>query len=211
MLAQLGYWYLGSPGPSLLGGVEQTLSSALINIAWALLFLFLLPLLTLKLFRQPLKNIGLSWGNFHLGIILVLVLSPIVVLFMYIGSTDANLQNTYPWAGAWAGLSLQTLLIWVAIYALYYLSFEFFYRGFILKGFAKEIGLKQAMWLQVIFSVMIHFGKPLAETIAAIPAGFGFGLLALKTRSLLYPILLHLIIGISTDIFSLLRQGLLLP
>ncbi len=129
---------------------------------------------------------------------------------MYIGSANLDVQNTYPWAGPWVGSSLTTLLIWIVLYAFYYLSFEFFYRGFILKGFAKEMSLTQAMWLQVMLSVMIHLGKPSAETIAAIPAGFGFGLLALKTHSLLYPILLHLIIGISTDIFSLLRQGLFL-
>ena len=209
LLAQLAYWHLGSPGPSLLGSAERTLNAALINIASALLFLFLLPLLTLKFFKHSLKDLGFSWGNFRLGAILVLVISPIALLLMYIGSANLALQNTYPWAGPRVGSSFIALLTWAACYALYYLSFEFFYRGFILKGFAAEIGLTQAMWLQVTFSVMIHLGKPPAETIAAIPAGFGFGLLALKTSSLLYPILLHLIIGISTDIFSLLRQGLL--
>ena len=210
LLAQLAYWHLGSPGPSLLGNSEPNLSSALINIVWALLFLFLIPLLTLKLFKHPFKDLGFTWGKFRLGITLLLAVSPIVVLFMYIGSNNLAVQNTYPWAGSWVGSSLGALALWITLYALYYLSFEFFYRGFILKGFAAEIGLTQAMWLQVIFSVMIHLGKPPAETIAAIFAGFGFGFLALKTRSLLYPILLHLIIGISTDIFSLLRQGLLL-
>ena len=173
--------------------------------------MFLIPLLTLKLFKHSLKELGFSWGDFRLGITLVLSISPIILVFMYIGSANAAVQNTYPWAGSWTGSSLGALTLWIVLYALYYLSFEFFYRGFILKGFAIEIGLAQAMWLQVMFSVMIHFGKPPAETIAAIFAGFGFGFLALKTRSLLYPILLHLIIGVSTDIFSLLRQGLLLP
>lgn len=128
---------------------------------------------------------------------------------MYIGSANIAVQNTYPWAGAWVGDSLINLLTWAILYTSYYIAFEFFYRGFILKGFAAEIGLARAMWLQVMLSVMIHLGKPPAETLAAIPAGFGFGFLALKTKSLLYPIILHLIIGISTDIFSLLRQGLL--
>ncbi len=209
LLTQLAYWHLGSPGPSLLGNAEPSLNNALINIGWALLFLLLIPLIALKQFKHPLKDIGFSWGNLRLGITLIIAISPIVILFMYIGSSNVAVQSTYPWAGPWVGSSLGTLVIWITLYTLYYLSFEFFYRGFVLKGFAAEIGLNQAMWLQVMFSVMIHFGKPPAETIAAVFAGFGFGFLALKTRSLLYPILLHLIIGISTDIFSLLRQGLL--
>ena len=51
----------------------------------------------------------------------------------------------------------------------------------------------------------------LTEAFAALLAGFLFAVLAVRSRSLLYPIILHLVIGLSTDVFSLAYQGLLFP
>jgi membrane protease YdiL (CAAX protease family) len=45
--------------------------------------------------------------------------------------------------------------------------------------------------------------EPLPEMLLAIPFGLIFAVLALRSRSLLWPILLHLIIGLSNDLFSL--------
>ena len=72
-------------------------------------------------------------------------------------------------------------------------------------------GLSAAIWTQTLASTLIHLGKPPAETFAALFAGLLFAVLAVRGRSLLYPIVLHLVIGISTDVFVLAQQGLLFP
>jgi membrane protease YdiL (CAAX protease family) len=72
-------------------------------------------------------------------------------------------------------------------------------------------GLGAAVWLQAVASALVHLGKPLAETLAAIPFGLVFAVLAIRSRSLLWPILLHLLIGLMTDLFALHYQGWLLP
>jgi membrane protease YdiL (CAAX protease family) len=54
---------------------------------------------------------------------------------------------------------------------------------------------------------MIHFGKPMPETIAAIIAGIFLGKMALRSGSILPGILLHYTVAISMDLLSLWQQG----
>lgn len=208
-VVQVGYWYLGSPGPSLLHGTPRTLGAAVVNIGWALALLLAVPAVLLHLFGD-LRRIPVGLGNWRLGLPLTLALGLGAALLMYVGSGDVALQRTYPWAGDWPGRSLLHFVTWGALYALYYAAFEFFYRGFILRVLEPRWGLEAAVWTQVLLSTLIHVGKPLAETLAAFPAGFLFAFLAVRTRSLVWPILLHLVVGLATDAFVLQRRGLLL-
>ena len=210
LVYQTGYWYLGSPGPQLTGASAPGLEAALINIGWALLWLLLLPLLTLRLLELPV-TLRYGLGDTRFGVTTVAMVALLALPFLYLGSTQPELQATYPWAGAWAGAAPLNLFLWIELYTLYYLAFEFFYRGFLLSSVAARWGLEAGVGVQLIASVLIHLGKPFPEVVAAIPAGLFFAWLALRSRSLLYPTLLHLFIGVATDVFSLHHQGLLLP
>lgn len=211
LLLQIAYWYLGSPGPTLLQDAERTLRAALVNIGWATILLLVIPFLLLTLLKgakpSEARHLSLGPGNWRLGLPLTLSLGVTATLLMYLGSSDSALQGTYPWAGSWPGQSVWTFAAWAGLYALYYLAWEFFYRGFIVAVLEPHWGLAAAVWTQVLLSTLVHLGKPLSETLSAFPAGFLFAFLALRTRSLLWPVLLHLTIGLTTDFFSLWRQG----
>jgi membrane protease YdiL (CAAX protease family) len=56
---------------------------------------------------------------------------------------------------------------------------------------------------------MIHFGKPMAETLAAIVAGIILGLMSLKTRSIWFGACLHVAVAMSMDFLSLWHKGML--
>ena len=210
LLFQTAYWYLGSPGPTLLGDAGQTVRDALANIGWALVWLLGAPLLTLRLLGVWLEGLSFGLGDVRFGLVSVLGFGVLFIPFLYLGAANADLQAVYPWAGAWVGRTVLNVVAWTLLYSLYYLSFEFFYRGFLLRLLAAPWGLPAAVGMQLVASVLIHLGKPLPEVIAAIPAGLVFALLALRGRSLLYPVLLHLLIGITTDLAALHHQGLLL-
>ena len=210
-LLQIAYWYLGSPGPQVLRGTPRSLIAALWNIGFALVFLLILPAGLMKALGDSLRRVGLGVGNWRFGVPVTLIASLVAVVVMALSSTDLSLQLTYPWAGEWVGASPTNLLIWAFLYALYYVSFEFFYRGFMLRVIEPVWGLSAAIWTQTLASTLIHLGKPPAETFAALFAGLLFAVLAVRGRSLLYPIVLHLIIGLSTDVFVLAQQGLLFP
>lgn len=210
LICQIAFWYFGSPGPSLLSDAERNLDIALNTIVLSILCLVLIPYLWLKSQKFELSKLGISLGDIRFGVASIFIASIVSIPILFFAAKSLAIQLTYPWVGEWAGESLTQLLYWVLLYALYYASYEFFYRSFILKAGERFFSSQKTMFLQVAFSVMIHVGKPLPETIAAIPAGFFFGWLALRSKSILYPILLHLVIGVSTDVFSLYHQDLLM-
>ena len=211
LLCQVAYWYFGSPGPQLLALAPRDPLHALFNIGWALIFLLFVPQILMGLFGLTPRDAGLRLGDVRFGLPVTLLLSLVMIPLMFVGATDARIQATYPWPGAWPGLTTANLLVWTGFYSLYYLAFEFFYRGFMLRMLEPIWGLKTAIWVQMIASVLIHLGKPFPEVLAAIPGGLLFAVLAVRSRSLLWPILLHLVIGMSSDVFSLYHQGLLFP
>ena len=54
---------------------------------------------------------------------------------------------------------------------------------------------------------MIHFGKPMPETLAAIAAGIILGFMSLKTRSVWMGAALHVSVALSMDLCALWRSG----
>jgi membrane protease YdiL (CAAX protease family) len=53
---------------------------------------------------------------------------------------------------------------------------------------------------------MIHFRKPLFETIGAVIAGSALGVLSLRTRSILGGFLIHVAVAISMDVAAILMR-----
>lgn len=207
---QVAFWYLATPGPALLRFSSRSLSSAADGIAWTVAILLLAPALLQLLTGGNLRDLGLRLGDRRFGLRALAVSALIAVPVIALSSGQASgLASQYPWAGAVIGSSLLALVAWALLYSAYYLAFEFFYRGFLLKTFAESFGTNQAIWLQAMAATLIHLGKPLPEALAAFPASLLFGVMAVRTRSVLYPAALHLVVGLTLDIAILARQGLL--
>jgi len=211
LVLQAGFWYLATPGPQLVNFAPRGLSTALGGIGWTVAMLLLLPALLWRLTGGRLAELGLQLGDRRFGLaaaaVALLIAAPVLIL----ASSDPSLKANYPWAGEAVGGSLASLALWAALYSCYYLSFEFFFRGFLLRLVAGAWGINQAIWLQAVAATLIHLGKPLAEVLAAAPASLVFAVIAVRSRSVLYPALLHLLIGLTLDLAILARRGLLLP
>ena len=69
-------------------------------------------------------------------------------------------------------------------------GWEFLFRGFILFAFVRKFGV-EALWLQAVPFALAHIGKPEIETLSTIFGGFAFGWVAYRTRSFVYPFLIH--------------------
>jgi len=221
LLAQLLYWHLGSPGPQLAQpplpapypapflalATGRDLAAGGLNVGVSLLTLFLLPLAAWRLAGRPLADLGLRLGDWRFGLTVTLPLALVMGAAMFVSGDDPALKATYPWAGAWAGASLGNYASWAALYLGYYLAFEAFYRGFVLQLGARLWGTSGGVWLMTLASVLVHLGKPLAETASALPAAFLFAALALRGRSILWPLLLHVGVGFGTDLACLYYSG----
>jgi uncharacterized protein len=206
VVAQVLFWYLGSPGPHL-AGAPRTLATALATVGWAVVLLLAVPLGVMLVRRELPHSLGLAWGDWRVGAPATALMAAVAIAAMWIAARAPELQATYPLPGPWPGLSPGHLAAWTGFYLAYYVAFEFFYRGFMLRALEPLWGIAAAVWLQALASSLIHLGKPLPETLAALPFGLLLAVLAIRTRSLVWPILLHLAVGIATDVSSLQRQG----
>lgn len=210
-ILQVAFWYLASPGPQLVGYAPRDLPTAAVGITWALVTLLALPALLYTATGGSLREMGITRGDRRFGWPAAAVCSLIAVPIVALASGgDSGLAAAYPWAGDDVGRSLGSLLGWALLYSLYYLAFEAFYRGYLLRALEAPFGTTLAIWLQAFAATLVHLGKPLPEVLAALPASLLFGVIAVRSRSIIYPAIVHLVIGLTLDVALLARAGTLL-
>jgi membrane protease YdiL (CAAX protease family) len=197
-------WLLGRPD-------EASLPPEWTSAFWVaarVVFYFFVPIgMLLALGRNP-RDYGLRLRGVQRHFPLYLALAVIMLPIVIAASFTTAFQRYYPFY-AYAGESLRGFITWEALYAVQFVALEFFFRGFLLFALERYIGV-YAIFVMVIPYCMIHFGKPFAEVLAAIPAGVVLGALALRTRSIWPGALLHIAVGWSMDALSLVQQDKLL-
>ena len=190
-------WFEGMNDPRFAGGVYEMLA--------AFVLLGVIPLLiAVAILRRRPSDYGLCLGDRVKTFRSAALSIPLFVLAAYIASGDPSVQATYPLNPA-AGDSAGAFAMHVASYLLFYLGWEFMFRGYLLFGLADRYGVAAAMMIQVMASALIHVGKPPIETFLAIPVGLYWGWIALRTRSIVSSFLQHAALGIATDAFIVFR------
>ncbi len=178
------------------------------NFVWSLgcfTFYFVMPALVIRrVFGHRLRDYGLEFRGFlrHLPIYLLLFL-PVGVLVLLV-ARNPDFQHQYPFYRNPVGVT--DFLVWECFYALQFFSLEFFFRGFMLHGVKDRLG-RFAIFAAVIPYVMIHFRKPLFETLGAVIAGSVLGGLSLRTGSVLGGFFIHVAVAITMDIAALAMRG----
>jgi membrane protease YdiL (CAAX protease family) len=145
-----------------------------------ILYLVIPLVLILLLFREHPRMYGLTLGDWRAGVLLVLCAIVLITPVLWLLARGGSMQSYYE--AQLAGLPWSTLLELV--------GWEFFFRGFILFAYARKFG-PDALWLQAVPFALAHIGKPEIETLSTIFGGFAFGWLAYRTRSFVYPFVLH--------------------
>jgi membrane protease YdiL (CAAX protease family) len=153
------------------------------------LYLFIPMAMIAVGFRKPLKEYGFTFGDWKAGLVItaaaILIMAPVIWL---IARSDPSLRAYYS-SQANRALPLITFLDLI--------GWEFFFRGFILFGYEREFGA-HALWLQAVPFALAHITKPAVETLSTIFGGFAFGWVAWRTRSFVYPFLIHWFIATFT-------------
>jgi membrane protease YdiL (CAAX protease family) len=159
------------------------------------------PALIVKLvFRQRLADYGMQLGDRVRTVRSFLVFAPVMLLVAWLSSQSAAMTGEYP-IDRTAGSSASAFALHTLTYLFFYAGWEFHFRGFLQFGLRKAFGDAGAILVAVLASVLLHLGKPAAETYGAIAAGLLWGILAFRTRSLLSGFLQHALLGISLDAF----------
>jgi membrane protease YdiL (CAAX protease family) len=217
LLVVFEYWGLPSSfqGTSLHTGLADALGEGyrpyfdlLPYQYWGVSSVVLRVLLPLAVVALVLRESPRDWGwrfprDWH-HIWPYVVFLAVMVPVLFGASALGSFQRKYPFyeqavLGGWHFWG------WQLFYGLQILGVEAFFRGFLLFGLYPRLGWN-AIPVMVIPYVMIHFGKPMPETFAAIVAGTMLGYLALRSRSFLWGALLHWSVAITMDAFVIGRE-----
>ncbi len=165
-------------------------------LATQTLLYLLIPLLIIALvFRESPARYGFRLGDWKAGLVLTLggcALMAVVMAFIarlpaftaYYG--HATEAGRFPF---WVEDGIE-LFAW-----------EFLFRGFLFFALYRACG-PIALVLQAVPFTLAHFGKPELETLSCIFGGTAFGYVAWRTRSFLYPFLIHWFLSVFTALVA---------
>ena len=154
---------------------------------------FVIPMfIIVVVFRQKPSEFGFCLGDWKAGILLtlggIILMAPILWL---VGRSAPSMQGYYK--PEVAGLPWSTFLD--------LFGWEFIFRGWLLFGYARKFG-PEAIWIQAIPFAVAHITKPEVEALSTIFGGFAFGWVAWRTKSFLYPFLIHWFVASFTIIVA---------
>jgi uncharacterized protein len=166
------------------------------------------PVLVIRfVFRERVRDYGLRIKGMSAHVRVYFVLFGIAFPLIVAASFTAAFQDKYPFLHPVAGRPLgPDLYWWWLLYWCQFVALEFFFRGFMLNGLAPRLGWAAIFAMTVPYN-MLHYGKPMAEALAAIVGGIVLGTLALKTKSIWLGASLHISIALSMDLLALWHLG----
>ncbi len=146
-----------------------------------ILYLVIPFAIILFLFRESPRDYGFTLGDWKAGLVItalgILFMAPVIY---YLGRGDEAMNAYYrPYLSGLPWTPFIDLIGW-----------EFIFRGWILFGYARKFGA-EALWLQAVPFALVHIGKPEVETLSTIFGGFAFGWVAWRTKSFVWPFLIH--------------------
>jgi membrane protease YdiL (CAAX protease family) len=150
----------------------------------------IIPLFVIILvFRKHPREYGFQLGDWKAGLALTAIVVAIgAPILWFVARADASMIEYYAdnWGPAAPLITFLDLIGW-----------EFFFRGFLLFGYARVFGAN-SLWLAAVPFALAHISKPAVETYSTIFGGFLFGLVAWRTKSFVYPFLIHWFISTFT-------------
>jgi membrane protease YdiL (CAAX protease family) len=190
---------------------KNNLPSLVYWVVIVTLFYFVIPALGIKyVLKQDLKDYGLNlkvekgFGKLYLQCAAVML--PLV----YMVSLTDGFANKYPFLKVYDGEPYfgWALFGWELLYFLQFFGLEFFFRGFLVHSLKRALGF-YSIFVMTVPYCMIHFGKPMTESFAAIFAGIFLGWLSYKNNSIWLGLLLHCTVALAMDVLALHHKGLL--
>ena len=168
---------------------------------WGFLCGFLLPLSLSIALGLPVKDLGLTIGDWKFGAASVLLGLAVMFVFGFWASLQPEFQAYY------SLIALQhesaPILFWLSLFA-YMTGWEFLFRGFLLFGisgmpkqpefFPRNLKAWSAIGFSTLLFGLSHWGKPIPEFIGSFAASIILCLIAWRTRSCLAPIFLHTLV-----------------
>lgn len=151
---------------------------------------FVLPVATLLfIFRRRPAQIGLGLGDWQFGLAVAALYLPVVVTATWFLSDNQAFQASYPHYQP-ASYDWQIFLLYELIFLMYWVGWEYLWRGFVLFGTVHTLGL-YAIFVQAIPFTVLHLDKPLPEAVLSLIGGIALGALVWRCRSFWIAVPIH--------------------
>jgi membrane protease YdiL (CAAX protease family) len=191
------WWYYGARN------IWHPERAALVSFLSAFVLLGAIPALVVKfVFRERLADYGVQLGDRQRTLRWIAMLGAFFVASGYMAARDPSFSPQYPSDPA-AGDSAGAFVLHALTYLMFYIGWEFHFRGFLQAGLRGAMGEVNAVLVASMASLLIHVGKPPMETFTSILGAMLWGFAAFRTRSILAGLVLHFLLGISLDAFML--------
>jgi hypothetical protein len=165
-------------------------------------FIVLIPPLALfYLFTErdkPRNFYGLISRDFNPKPFLILL--GIASIFIIIGGFFSDIKSFYPMylkSGGSEFAEIHNLPPWIPMlmyeipYGIDFISVEMFFRGFLIFAFYRYLGPYVVLPMIATYCVL-HFGKPLTESISSVFGGYILGIIALNHKSIWGGVIIHM-------------------
>ena len=205
------------PNVLIRGGLKDSAPYFYVTVfSWLTSLLFIvIPLIIFNIIIENIKGrnlYGLLIRKFDVKpYVLLLIIS---ATFLFAGSFLQDVNSYYPrylHSGGSNFAAINGLSEWVTVsmyefsYGLSFISVEHFFRGFLVLGFVRYMRGYTIIPMVVCYC-LLHFGKPIGETITSIFGGYILGIFVYKTRNIWGGIILHIGIALLMELFSYWNQ-----
>lgn len=181
---------------------DNTVKAVILSRFTGVLFFGIIPSAYFLLNDIPIADYGINFNKFGTTLIWTLATVPVILAITFFNSKkDANLKM-YPeirkkeWG---KGLLAASGITWL----LYLLAYELLFRGFFLFTLYETTNFCTAVVIMTVSYAVVHIPKGMKESLGSLPFGILLGYMALTTGSFLGSFIVHSVMALSTEWFSL--------
>lgn len=207
------YEYYGSTwffentiGPNLLRGWRTRDLEAGGYFYWygsAFVFLLLVPQLVMTALKKirpeecP-ETMGWGLGDWKFGVSCFFLFYGVMLALLLTFAWSPQFREGYPLYKD-ADRSLAMFVSYELAYGVYFVAWEYYFRGFLTFALYKSLGI-WTIFVQMLPFLVMHFGKPDLEAMSSIFGAVALGYLALRTRSFWYGVAIHAATAVTLDV-----------
>ncbi len=179
------------------------------------IFTILMTMLIMKLVFDRKENYGIyglrfTKVDYKAYFLMLLIMVPIV----FAATMFPDFLDYYPTYKRTGGAAFArfhkipeyvSMLIYETIYLFDFINTELFFRGFLVIGLSKLMGKNVILPMAAAY-VVLHFGKPIGESISSFFGGYILGVIALYSKNIWGGVFVHGGIAFLMELFAFLRQ-----
>lgn len=129
---------------------------------------------------------------------------------VYLASLNESFLSHYPVYGESAGVrfaeylrlnEITPFMLFEVVYGFSFVMVELVFRGFLIIGLVRYFGDDVVLPMAVTYCVL-HFGKPLGESISSVFGAYILGIIALKSKNIWGGVFVHAGIAVLMDVFA---------